>query len=687
MPDVEPVHVCEPRRPRVRWYEALALSLVAGAGFLALYLLTLTDVHTYDALSYILDVDRKPWRELFHPHHLAYGPFGALIRGLAAASGWSGSAERLLQVANAIAGALGVALFAVVARRETGQVAAGALGGLLLGASYAYWYYAVEVEVYTIAAVFLIVALGLLLPLARAPSLRLAAGLGAVQGCAVLFHQTNVLLCVPALVALLLGLGGWGAPGRARGGVALLLAYGLPLALIVGGAYLWVGLGVSGFRSWGELVAWAAGYATTGYWGGPVDSTKLPLLGAGLAGTLARPGGAVIGLGLVLVLLLRWQGLRRAPRGAVAVCAAWLLAYGAFFLWWEPDNIEFWIASLPPFYLLVLLAVWGADRWPGEGRDVGASRPWKAPAAKGKLWSLALLVGGLAMLGINGASIARRGDASRDLQRVAAAALAAYSAPGDLIVAPDGLPELYLPFYEGRPNVISLSQAMAASGDWPAACALIHGRVDETLAAGYAVLIAEDAIRPPPAPPGEPPTPAQRLGLAPEVVAACYEPLLPATEPVALGEGLPAYRRIAGAQALADGAGWDFTRGRWGWRVTGAEPAASALPGWALRPGTDPALTSPPVRLDTARYGAVELRLAADAGARDAQLFFLDGAGQADEARSIRWELQPGPGPHTYVLALRDAPGWEGVVGGLRLDPVSAGDGGTVVVQSIRLLP
>ena len=78
---------------------------------IALYLFTLTDVHTFDALSYILDVDRKPWRELFHPHHLAYGPLGALIRGLAAAVGWGGSAEKLLQLANATAGALGVALF------------------------------------------------------------------------------------------------------------------------------------------------------------------------------------------------------------------------------------------------------------------------------------------------------------------------------------------------------------------------------------------------------------------------------------------------------------------------------------------------------------------------------------------------------------------------------------------------
>ncbi|HMQ33586.1 MAG TPA: hypothetical protein PKD53_22835, partial [Chloroflexaceae bacterium] len=70
-----------------------------------------------------------------------------------------------------------------------------------------------------------------------------------------------------------------------------------------------------------------------------------------------------------------------------------------------------------------------------------------------------------------------------------------------------------------------------------------------------------------------------------------------------------------------------------------------------------------------------------------AQLFFRDAAGQVDEARSVRWRLEAGPGPHTYRLDLRDTPGWAGPVTGLRLDPVAAGDGGTVVVEWIRLLP
>jgi hypothetical protein len=662
----------------------LLVCLLPAAFFIVLYLLTLTDVHTYDALSYILDVDRKPLRELFHPHHLAYGPFGALIRGLAASFGWQGSVEKLLQATNALAGALGAGLFGLVARRSAGSTGAGAVGALLLGVSYAYWYYAVEVEVYTIAAVFLVGALGCMLAIVAQPSTGLALGLGVVQGCAVLFHQTNVLLCVPALAALALGNRGQATAGRERqqgqGATwALVGAYALPLALIVGGAYLWVGVVLSGFRSPGELLRWAAGYATTGLWGGAVDASKLALLGKGLSNTFMQPGGAVVGLALLGTLLLRIRALAAAPRGPVAVALAWLLAYGAFFFWWEPENIEFWIACLPPFYLLVALAVAGEERGQGGPRRTLPAR-WLAAGV--------VLTCGLAMLGVNSVAISRRGDAERDLQRVVASALAGQSAPGDLLIAADGLPQLYQPIYEGRQNVFSLSQAMAAAGgDWPAACGLIRGRVEGALAGGYGVLIADEAQRPVPAPAGEPPSPVERFGLSAEEVAACYAPFAPAMERVAPGEGPVTASRIPGAQELADGPGWDFTRGAWGWQAARAEAGASALPGWALRPLADPAISSPPLRVDGSRFSRVEIRMANGTAARDAQLFLLGPEGEAEEARSIRWELEADAAMATYVLELGEAAGLDGPVAGLRLDPVGVGDGGVVVIESIRLLP
>ena len=650
------------------------LLLLSFTLWATIYLLTLSDVHTYDALSYILDVEQKPWRELFHPHHLAYGPLGALVDRSAAMLSWQGGAERPLQVTNALAGALGVALFAALVARqvEAHRFRAALLAALLLGSSYAYWYYAVEVEVYTIAAVLLIGALGLMGAIARNPSPGLAAALGLVQGLALLFHQTNLLLTLPALIALFIGWRSQAHP-RLRAGLTMGVAYGLPLGLIVAGAYLGIGIGLSGLRSWDAFYTWVAGYTTTGFWGGPIGLARLPLLGQGLADTLAQPGGAIVGMILLGLLLAGWRQLRTAPRGVVAICLSWLLIYGLFFFWWEPDNVEFWIASLPPFYLLLISAV-----WPGSAPQSTWRTSWMP---------LLALLCGLWMLGSNLITISIRGDAQRDLQRLIAQALADATRPGDLLVLSDGLPELYMPFYVDRPNLISLNQAVAVTaGDWPAACALIQTRIEESLAAGYAVIIAAEAIRPLPAPPGEPPTPADRLGLTTEQVAACYERYTAALVPLELSATIPAHARIPAAQALADGSGWDFTRLHWGWRATGVQIVSNGQDGWTLIPTIDPALTSPPLQIVTEHFSAIELRMVTTTTARDAQLFFLDEAGRVDEARSLRWTLEPGPERHTYRLELRGVAGWQGLVTGLRLDPVGVGDGGQILVESIRLI-
>ncbi|NJN15349.1 MAG: DUF2723 domain-containing protein [Oscillochloris sp.] len=541
------------------------LLLLPLLGWLGLYLATLTDVHTYDALSYILDVDRKPWPELFHPHHLAYGPLGWLIRRVAGLFGHSTSAEVLLQATNAVAGAFGTALFGWIVGRATGADRWGCLAALLLGSSYAYWYYAVEVEVYTIAALFLIAALGLMLALLQQPSLLIAGGLGVAHGLATLFHQTNVLLAIPVLVVVIAAGTGSGAVGRR---LKLFLAYAVPAAILIGSAYLWVGLGVSGFRNWEQLFAWAAGYTITGWWGGPIDGNTWAELGKGLSETLAQPGGLFAWIGLLVVLSISWRGLRDIAPPIALLAATWLLAYGLFFAWWEPDNIEFWIASLPPLYLWLILI---ASR---------SKVPWVGPL---------LAVVGAGMLAGNGISIAQRGDPARDLQRQIAAALIERSNPGDLIVVPDGLLELYLPFYGGREQVAALTWAMLPGDGWPAACDRLQSRIEVALASGFAVLIATDAIRPTAAPPGQPPTMMERFGLTPDQIATCYAPYLPAATAMHLKADLPNYARIASAQELASGPGWNFIRSTWGWRAERVAFVTHDTQGWSLRPERDPA--------------------------------------------------------------------------------------------------
>jgi hypothetical protein len=646
-------------------------ALFVGAA--CLYLATLTQVHTFDALSYVTSVERKPWQEVFHPHHLAYGPLGVLAQAAGRALGYTGGAALPMQIVNALAGALGVALLYRVVRDITQRSDAALAAALLLGTSYAYWYYAVEIEVYTVAALLLIVCLGVMARIAaegpHGPSARRRAWLGLAQAGAVLFHQTNVFLCVPILVLAISDL------RAARGGPALRAwgLYALTLGAGVALPYLWVGFGVSHFATLGAFQDWLTEYARTGWWGGPLSASRLGMLATGLAQTLTPEGGGWAWLALALIgcgALLRGsrdaqaahpEGATpgRPDRAALALSlAVWLAVYGSFFFWWEPDNIEFWIASLPAALTLLALALRRA-------------RPWRAAL-------LAITVA--AGLGwANYGAIERRGDAATDLQRVVARALAERSSKADLLVIPDGLQELYLPYYEQRENFISINQALFDAGDsWPEACGTIRRRIETALYAGATAIVAEEAMHPPA-------LLLERHRITQAQVDMCFAPYRADLRPLALPKQAPGYLRLATAQERAEGAGWKFEAAPQGWLA--ANVAGERFEqGWTFVPGVDASLTSPLMRLDTSHYAAIEIRLASGTAGRDAQLFFLGEDGRADEARSLHWELGSGDDAQTYRLDLRDAPGWQGIVTRLRIDPVGVGDGGQVRVEWVRMV-
>jgi hypothetical protein len=648
----------------------LMLSSLTAFGSALLFVLIRTDVHTYDALSYVLDVDRKPWQELFHPHHLAYGPLGALLRTTAVAFGWSGTVEPLLQTLNGVAGGLTIGLLTMLLLQLTQRPAAALLAAAAVAVSHAFWYYAGEIEVYTLAALGLVLFLGLLLQSAAEPTPRAMVGLAAAQAVAVLFHQTNVLLTPVLLAALLPALRAQPAPGRPAWIARLLLPYLAVCTLVIGGSYLWVAFGVSRLTDLSAVIDWLFSYARTGFWGGVPQVSLFSALFTGWSRTFAPQFGSAA----LLVALLLFAAARRAPQlagGRAIALLSWLLIYSVFFAWWEADNIEFWIAVLPP------LAV---------GWAVALDR---LAIAQPRLPILPIAAAALLLLAVsNGFALRERGDAARDLQRAISSELIARTQPGDLLIVPDGVLELYLPHYGQRNNVYSLSQAMNENAaDWPAACAAILQRATTVQRAGFAVLIAADAVTPPPAPPGEPPTPAERYRLDPATVAACYAPLLPMSEPLQLTAGAQQYQQIAAAEQLAgSAAGWDFSRGMWGWQVDRVQSAVVTDAGLQLVPEIDPALSSPPLQLDPAQTTAVEITLAVETAARDLQLFLLDAAGQASEAAALRAVLQPGSQVQTVRLNLADAAALPNVIGGLRLDPIGSGDGQSLTLLRIRVI-
>src|SRR6266498_4134824 len=120
--------------PRARFWigQRSALQILLFILTFLLYLATLTYVHTFDALSYVTSVERKPWTEVFHPHHLAYEPLGAVALHLGRLLGYTGGTALPMQLLNAFAGSLSMALFLKLVRRMTERADVALTAALLL---------------------------------------------------------------------------------------------------------------------------------------------------------------------------------------------------------------------------------------------------------------------------------------------------------------------------------------------------------------------------------------------------------------------------------------------------------------------------------------------------------------------------------------------------------------------------
>src|SRR5262245_31767727 len=104
-------------------------------GCLALYLPFLSLQYDTNGLVEALAVESG---QLFHKNHLLYRVLGYVAyRGLQFA-GFSGRAVVVLQVLNAVCGALGVGFAYIAYKRVTHQTTAALAGAVLFGGSYIY---------------------------------------------------------------------------------------------------------------------------------------------------------------------------------------------------------------------------------------------------------------------------------------------------------------------------------------------------------------------------------------------------------------------------------------------------------------------------------------------------------------------------------------------------------------------
>lgn len=167
-----------------------------------MYSATLTADYYWDGVTFALQIEKVANAQrgaglLFHQNHLIYNGFGYVLYRITQALGLSIRALQVLQVANAITGAIAVGVFYRVVFFVTRSRAAAILSAALLAFSAVWWKLATDANAYVISILLILVCARALL--GNKPSWMCA---GLALATAMLFHQLASLFYPAALAAI-----------------------------------------------------------------------------------------------------------------------------------------------------------------------------------------------------------------------------------------------------------------------------------------------------------------------------------------------------------------------------------------------------------------------------------------------------------------------------------------------------
>lgn len=508
-----------------KWGPALFLFLVA---FL-LYSLTLSNnlEATHDSLMYLQAIDGG--RDLFHPHHLLYNWFNWFIVGLARTAGYSGDSAVVVEYVNVVFGSLAIAVFYRLARRLLQDTFAAMASALLLISTFGFWFYSVSVEVYIIPMLLVLLSITLVWPLPKERTNTFVALAGTLTGMACLFHQTHILFSLVGVATIATT-----AKSTWRNLLKLVATFLVSAVLAAVTPYAFVMWSQHLLSSMRGAITWITLYLTTDHYRlrgfGHVSLSSFPraLIGIGRAIigghflfrldrvsellekiaprhffgdeqflvrslsqfdsyillALAIVVFALLGLGVSLFFL---AVVRRNIAGStwVVICL-WLACYGLLALWWEPDNLEFWIPLLPPICILL-----------------SAQSCHPVLRSRSRLWSsvhgclipfLALCVGFTNLFG----SILPLHNPENSRVYSKGSYFVHECASGDLLIVSRWWQwGQWLRRYSSC-RVYTLDELLGEEGEETVALNTIRQLIDQTLASGSTVFISDDAIHPEP---------------------------------------------------------------------------------------------------------------------------------------------------------------------------------------------
>lgn len=359
----------------MREWSKLASTLLLGFCLwtfcFCVYLSNLPVNYTYDGMVFAshIESDKYPLWDYFHPHHLLYTFLGRLVFlwGREAGALWDGLVA--LQFFDIMTGTLGVLIAFHLLVRVTQDRLVSFLTAAGLSFTYSYWYFSTSPGVRIFATVTPLLAWYTLSYLKNNPPV-FGLAVGLAHTFAVTGHQTNLLL-VPAFLGGIWCLRERTAADRFKASLYYLAA----LTVGVLSVYGFVGRFICYRKTYEAWVWWVFSYMHVAEWGGHLQEKgiargQFAMIQAFLRDTLpyktmTEPFTfytakiifqyAVITLSCLLLMRLKryWDHYRQT----LWVGILWLLAFVPFFIWWEPWNIEFWVSSTVPCWILLGVTV------------------------------------------------------------------------------------------------------------------------------------------------------------------------------------------------------------------------------------------------------------------------------------------------------------------------------------------
>jgi hypothetical protein len=174
--------------------------LVAVVG--TLYIATLTSDYYWDGITFALQIEKvadgnRNASLLFHQNHLTYNALGYLLYKSAQAFGLAWRAHQILQVVNALIGALGIGVFFRIAQQATQDRYLAFVCSVGLAVSAAWWKISTDTNAYILPIVLILVCFRNL----RSAQPRWSIAGGALAG-AMLVHQLAALFFPVALLTV-----------------------------------------------------------------------------------------------------------------------------------------------------------------------------------------------------------------------------------------------------------------------------------------------------------------------------------------------------------------------------------------------------------------------------------------------------------------------------------------------------